>query len=271
MANGEQRSIPPTRQQQIKRWLVGVYRRNVRDAYQDVVARRVALVRRAMGMSYTLHFNDAMPLTLQYNEEKLQPVRVEVMKKWFGASDELLAAIEADFATQVMVHIDDEYVGGANTPIHDILTLYMLTRLAQPERCIETGVFKGVSSLTLLQAFEENGHGVLHSIDIYPSGELVPDALRSRWHLYIQEGDPVLPDLLAEHAPVDFFFHDSDHTRDHMLWEYEQAWPYLRAGGILGSHDVVHTSAFDEFYTQHQAEIDGRYFVGNIGFVVKRG
>jgi hypothetical protein len=34
------------------------------------------------------------------------------------------------------------------------------------------------------------------------------------------------------------FFHDDLHTPDHMLWEFELVWPYLRAGGVLVSDDV---------------------------------
>lgn len=272
MANREQGSITSTAstQQQIKRRLVGFYRRHVRDVYQDSIVRAVALARRGLGMSYTLHIADARRLTLQYDEATVKPIRRDVMQAMFGTSEATLAALEADF-DKVMAYLDEDAKKGANMP-HDIITLYTLVRLLQPGRCIETGVLRGVSSVAFLQAFEEVGQGFLHSIDVRPAGDLVPEALRPRWQLHIQDDpdNPLLPKILQEGDTLDFFFHDSNHTRDHMLWEYEQAWPHLRGGGILGSHDVVHTSAFDEFYAQHQADIAGRYVVGNIGFLVKR-
>ena len=45
------------------------------------------------------------------------------------------------------------------------LFLYILCKLAKPELIVETGVAYGLSSMYILQAFEENKKGSLHSID----------------------------------------------------------------------------------------------------------
>jgi hypothetical protein len=44
--------------------------------------------------------------------------------------------------------------------------------------------------------------------------------------------------LLERVRGLDLFHHDSLHTFDHMMWEYETVAPYLRPGGVLASHDV---------------------------------
>ena len=46
---------------------------------------------------------------------------------------------------------------------------------------------------------------------------------------------------------MDAFFHDSLHTFDHMTFEYRTAWPFLRPGGVLLSHDVHWNRAFPRF------------------------
>ena len=46
------------------------------------------------------------------------------------------------------------------------IPLYFLVRELKPEKIIETGVHRGVSSLFILQALEDNGKGELYSIDL---------------------------------------------------------------------------------------------------------
>ena len=57
----------------------------------------------------------------------------------------------------------------------------------------------------------------------------------------------LLPRLLAELKSLDVFIHDSLHTYEHMKFEYEQAYPYLRQDGILISDDALWNPAFREF------------------------
>src|SRR5215211_6147252 len=45
---------------------------------------------------------------------------------------------------------------------------YLVCRLLEPAVVIETGVAYGVSSAFILRALEENGRGVLHSVDLPP-------------------------------------------------------------------------------------------------------
>jgi len=147
--------------------------------------------------------------------------------------------------------------------------LYVFVRAVRPQVVVETGVELGVSSAYFLQALQDNGAGELWSIDlptvgpqgrmnqdgrldrahvdsIEQVGKAVPDRLRTRWHLKLGDARELLPTLEAP-APWDIFFHDSDHSRAHMLWEYETAWPRLRPGGFLLSDDVPDNDAFVTF------------------------
>jgi predicted O-methyltransferase YrrM len=148
--------------------------------------------------------------------------------------------------------------------------LYCIVRHIKPEIVVETGVGAGLSTGFMLKALETNGAGRLFSIDlpnhelvlsregripiaiaILPEGKkpgfLVPQSLRQRWVIRTGKTQNLLPQLLRELARVDIFFHDSEHTFENMLFEYDASWPYIREGGLLLSDNVNDNNAFFEF------------------------
>ncbi len=147
--------------------------------------------------------------------------------------------------------------------------LYVAVRALKPLVVVETGVAAGLSSACILSALERNGVGELHSVDlpnaekeylpglgvkpsaILPEGKspgfLVPEILRSRWHLHLGDTRDVLPKLLSSLPGVSLFLHDSEHTYEAMMFEYETVWPHLRPGGILLSDEVSWNNAFPDF------------------------
>jgi predicted O-methyltransferase YrrM len=131
---------------------------------------------------------------------------------------------------------------------------YLMCRLLEPNVVVETGVAYGVSSAFILRALEENGRGVLHSVDLPPLrrgyegfwGVAGDEANRGRWSLHRGSSTRVLPPLLDELGTVDLFVHDSLHTYRNMRREFEAVWPRLRAGGALIADDVERNRAFGE-------------------------
>jgi predicted O-methyltransferase YrrM len=145
---------------------------------------------------------------------------------------------------------------GADLYAKRVLLQYAIIRAFKPDRVLETGVANGVSSAYVLLAMERNQKGVLHSIDVadgsfLPPGErtgwIVPGWLRKRWTLNLGDARELLPRVLKDLDSLDIFIHDSLHTYEHMKFEYEQAYPHLRHGGILISDDALWNSAFSEF------------------------
>ena len=144
---------------------------------------------------------------------------------------------------------------GRESQPHAGYFLYMLVRALKPDIFVETGVSGGESSTFMLQAMEDNKKGKLFSIDfpqaivekglttISPEGKssgwLIPENLKHRWHLTLGKSEDVLPPLLKKLGKIDIFFHDSLHTYEHMLFEYNTCWGYLKENGILISDDIV--------------------------------
>jgi len=195
----------------------------------------------------------------------------------------------------------DEYAcsGLQGRPIFGAELLYVACRVLRPRVVVETGVGPGVSTSYILKALDDNGFGLLHSIDMptrehqllqptpeqrtsassscghvplnpRPSGWLVPESLRWRWKLYAGLSQEVLPEVLRECGELDIFLHDSEHTYENMLFEYRSAWPRLREGGVLVSHDIESNTAFADFAHEVLHEPIVMMGFGGFGAIFKR-
>lgn len=159
-----------------------------------------------------------------------------------------------------------------------VVMQYAIVRTLKPELVVETGVANGISSAYLLLALERNGRGMLHSIEVgdgtylpagRPNGWIVPGWLRKRWSLHWGDSRRLVPDLLNELGTIDIFIHDSLHTYEHMKFEYEQAYPHLRRGGVLISDDALWNRAFGDF--AGQAHPAASQILRGIGIMKKAG
>jgi hypothetical protein len=143
---------------------------------------------------------------------------------------------------------------------------------------VETGVHCGGLTAFVLRAMDRNGAGTLYSIDKpmphlppvgapHGQGCLIPDELRGRWHLINGDSERDLPALLVRLGGIDIFCHDSFHSLDFMTLEYEAAWPFIRPGGVLMSHDVRINRAFRRFAANHRAQVAHRSVIYGVGLI----
>lgn len=141
--------------------------------------------------------------------------------------------------------------------------LYVLCRLIRPETVVETGVGRGFSAAFILYALKKNDKGRLYSIDLpnqpgqeleagEDTGWLVPEELRGRWNLIIGPSQDKLPQLLTELKKIDVFFHDSAHSYENMMFEFQLARQRLKDNLFLVTDDITENQAFDEFCRQHK-------------------
>lgn len=154
-----------------------------------------------------------------------------------------------------------------SNPCYPTAYLYLVCKIFKPEVVLETGVCYGGSSAFMLKALE-NTKGRLYSVDLsnvsykrdsgdlhedsipenLESGFIVPSRLRSNWDLILGDSKIELPKLvkLIDH-PINIFHHDSMHTYDFMMFEFETVFPKLANGGILLSDDADWNNAFEDF------------------------
>ena len=219
-----------------------------------------------------------------------------MMRELTFADEKFLSAITGASASEIRGYLD-EPIGTAEFAAHlrsaeeqfrklsvdsadlfakKVLNQYAAVRALKPNCVIETGVANGVSSSYLLLALRKNGQGCLHSVGLadpafLPAGKepgwLVPEWLRSGWQIHLGDARDILPSLFGQLGSIDVFIHDSLHTYEHMMWEFETAYPYLRPGGLLFADDALWNDAFHDFARKagaHEAHI-----LRGVGFLRK--
>jgi predicted O-methyltransferase YrrM len=140
---------------------------------------------------------------------------------------------------------------------------YVLPRVLRPATIVETGVASGSMTSFLLAALHHNARGDLLSFDLIPEvgqygmnwkvddpeevGFLIPEAYRDRWKLTLADATYAMPGEFKGRE-IDCFFHDSDHSFDHMMFEYAFAAKHLAAGGWIISDDITMTEAFPRYF-----------------------
>ena len=196
------------------------------------------------------------------------------------------------FPEKFLTHLKEKKIESDGTG----LMLYSIVRTFKPDIIIETGVARGASSAFILCALHENKRGHLYSIDLplhktsckiinmngvrryelkdgqkhgvnpdaLKIGDLIPEYVKRRWTLILGDSKKELPELLERIGGTDIFFHDSLHTYEHMLFEYETAWQYIRKDGTLISHDVLWNMAFLDFSKKYGRRSTLYYSLGVI-------
>jgi len=153
-------------------------------------------------------------------------------------------------------HLNSLSIKRADLFAKKILNQYAAVRAIAPYFVVETGIANGVSSSYLLLALQNNKRGCLHSIGLADTaflpigkdpGWLVPQWLRSAWQVHLGDAHDILPHLLKHLGKIGIFIHDSLHTYDHMMWEFETAYPHLLSGGLLISDDASWNNSFYDF------------------------
>jgi predicted O-methyltransferase YrrM len=173
--------------------------------------------------------------------------------------------------------------------LDDALFLYWLVRQAKPRTIVQTGVCNGLSAAFMMLALVKNGpEGTLRAIDLPPvfdpadpawtvrgtvygviipegktSGWLIPDAYQHRFEVWNGDAKDLLPKLVDAVDSIDFFFHDSDHTYDHMMFEFHEVRRKLAKGGLLVSDDVSWNTSLWDFADLFQ--VPAYNFRGAIG------
>jgi predicted O-methyltransferase YrrM len=173
--------------------------------------------------------------------------------------------------------------------LDDALFLYWLVRQLKPRTVVQTGVCNGLSTAFMMLGLAKNGpEGRLHAIDLASvfdagdpswtiegkvhgvvvpegktSGWLVPDVYRERLVLRLGNARGLLPEMVDTLDSIDFFYHDSDHTYNHMMFEFQQAKRKLSRGGLVVADDVAWNASLWDFADEF--DVPSYNFKGAVG------
>jgi predicted O-methyltransferase YrrM len=162
--------------------------------------------------------------------------------------------------------------------LDDALFLYWLVRKLKPKTIVQTGVCNGLSAAFMMLGLVKNGPaGRLHAIDLPPvfnsadpgwavkgkvygvvipegksSGWIVPDAYRDRFEVWNGDAKELLPKMVDKVDVIDLFYHDSDHTYDHMMFEFREAKRKLKPGGLIVGDDVSWNASVWDFADEYR-------------------
>lgn len=184
---------------------------------------------------------------------------------------------------------DLEFSMHGGSPFFPGVTLYVLMRLLKPQLVVETGGTPGKSSAFILQAMKKNGQGFLYTLDLAPkksnapvmsenqheklpeglsAGWIVPEDLRKNHELVLGESQQTMPELFKRIPAVDIFIHDSDHSYQNMMWEFERGYQKIKSGGLLLSDDITDNTSWPDFVGKHKDE--KTFVIANFGFLIKK-
>ena len=222
---------------------------------------------------------------------------------WTQVLKEALAEVKSDpyadlvlqrreATEQYMVALRSQYHSQYNAGwvnLDAALFLYWLVRKLKPETIVQCGVCNGLSSAFMVMALVANGpDGKLYGIDIAPvfnpkelswiaagqvygqvipegktSGWIVPEAYRKRFE--VREGDAklLLPNLIESLPAIDLFYHDSDHTYNHMAFEFREARRKIARGGLVVADDISWNASLWDFADENS--VPGYNFKGDVG------
>lgn len=173
----------------------------------------------------------------------------------------------------------------------DALFLYWLIRRLRPRTIVETGVCNGFSAgISVLALAKNDDDGGLHAVgraEIFDSndpewtesnrvfgevvvggqtlGWMIPNAYRHWADIYEGNAEDLLPELVDQLDSIDLFFHDSDHSYDHMMFEFQQAKRKAAPGGIIVADNIAWNSSLWDFADQYG--LPAYNFRGSIGVV----
>lgn len=164
----------------------------------------------------------------------------------------------------------------------NIAIYYALVREIRPKILVETGTATGSMTSFILAALHNNDFGELISIDLKAEagkltmdlnlekddiGYWIPNKFKDRWKYVEGDAKIMLPEILRAHE-VNFFIHDSLHTRTHMMFEYSVARALMKPNTIIASDDILWNNIFDDFLKSHNLVGYSPHSNPNIGVTV---
>lgn len=125
-------------------------------------------------------------------------------------------------------------VDGMATEQEVSFLLWGLVRALQPDVVVETGAYRGDSSVLMGKALRSNGHGHLWAIEHSPLCAHSTTMRCQALPVTVVQGESL---DWTPPAPIDLAFLDSDILTRPL--EVKRFWPYFRPGATVAIHDTA--------------------------------
>lgn len=117
-----------------------------------------------------------------------------------------------------------------------------IVRATKPKVIIETGTYKGFSTLMIASALKRNEMGHLYTMDLN-DWNVLEECRKFELDPFVTfiKGDSrlVIREILPKIEKIDFLWLDADHTKKSIVDELEAALPALRPGTLVAFHDTI--------------------------------
>jgi predicted O-methyltransferase YrrM len=113
----------------------------------------------------------------------------------------------------------------------DLKILLPIVAKIEPKVILEIGMHRGYSMETWRKAFNPE---ILIGLEIDSKPEDAYDEIGFRWEADSHMTQPNIPPL------IDFLFIDGDHSLEGVMKDWIEYSHYVKSGGIIAFHDVLH-------------------------------
>lgn len=147
---------------------------------------------------------------------------------------------------QLSVMVAKSRYGNEDTDQHN-MTIFGITLGMRAKRILELGVRSGNTTMPLLIAAEQTG-GMVHSVDIDPTGFVCPGALRPFWKFHQSDAIAWLRDNQSNQYDVVYI--DDWHSYAHVKQELELLTNMVSPSSVILLHDLMYGGTHPRYHSE---------------------
>jgi len=150
-----------------------------------------------------------------------------------------------------------------------LLTMFEIALEMKPEVILEIGIHNCISTHAWLSALAHNKKGKLYAIDVIDFAYNVVDE-ELRKYLEFTKADS-REFYKTWDKEIDILHIDGDHSYETCKLDYENYYPFVKPGGFIFIHDVIHWQGVTKFWEEIEDEKIYLPFYDGMGIVQKNG
>ena len=159
--------------------------------------------------------------------------------------------------------------GGVRETTPFLLTMFELALEMKPDVILEIGLHNAISAHAWLSALQNNGKGMLHGVDILDFSNNVKDPELLK-HFTFHKADSS-EFYKTWDTPIDILHIDGNHKYSFVKSDYENYYPFVRPGGYIFLHDLIHWRDVTRYWDEIQDEKVALPFYDGMGIIRKKG